>query len=247
MKKLLFAIPLLASCFSAYAGAIAGATEPTQIMNNIQLVMSYAKQIQEYNTQLQQYQAQLQDLKRNPYSALNNNIGIIIHEVGNIMSAQNSIGGTMERIDRNFAEKYGSDIAGSFADKFKIWTDASKGTLNSAMKTAGLHRDAYANDAQALQALFNRSQSSDGTVAAVQQLSALTAMQIQHSQKLGDLLATQNLAANSWMASQVSKEQSSVDNDAEIRKGFIKAAPSEIPPLDTSKKTYKKQNLYSSH
>jgi len=245
MKKFLMVFWLLFSgSFSAHAGSAVGATEFTQMVNMTQLIVAYAKQIEQFKTQLQQYQAQMQDLKRNPYSALNGSISTIIHEVGTIMTAQNSIGGTVAQIDRNFSEKYGSSQAASFADKFKNWTDSSVGTLGAAMKSAGLHRDAYATDSQALQALYNRSQSSDGTVAAVQQLSALTSMQVQQSQKLGDLLATQNLAANTWMASQTSKEESSIDNDAEIRKGFLDAAPNKIPPLDTTKKTYRKQNLY---
>ena len=245
MNKLqLFFVLLLSSSFSTHASAVVGATEFTQIVNMTQLVAAYAQQVQQYKTQLQQYQAQMQDLQKNPYSPLNGNIGTIIHDVGTIMSAQNSLGGTMAQINSNFSQKYGSAQAGSFGDKFKNWTDSSVGTLGAAMKSAGLHRDAYATDAQALQALYNRSQSSDGTVAAVQQLSAITSMQVQQSQKLGDLLATQSVAANTWMASQTSKEQSSIDNDAEIRKGFLAAAPSKIPPLDTSKKTYSKQNLY---
>lgn len=245
MNKIQIAFSLiLSSSLPSHAGSVVGATEFTQIVNMTQLVAAYAQQVQQYKTQLQQYQAQMQDLQRNPYSTLSGNIGTVIHDVGTIMTAQNSIGGSIAQIDRNFANKYGSTQAGSFADKFKNWTDSSIGTLGAAMKAAGLHRDAYTSDAQALQALFNRSQSSDGTVAAVQQLSAITSMQVQQSQKLGDLLATQSLAANNWMASQTSKEQSSIDNDAEIRKGFLDAAPSKIPPLDTSKKTYSKQNLY---
>src|SRR5664279_5066664 len=43
-------------------GAVAGATEPTQILNQIQLVMSYVEQAQQTATQLQQYQTMLTNL-----------------------------------------------------------------------------------------------------------------------------------------------------------------------------------------
>lgn len=218
-----------------FAGAIVGATEFTQIANNIQLVVQYAKQVQQYSTQLQQYQAQMQDLQRNPYSSLNNNVGTIINGVGQIMQAQNSIGGTMAQIDGNFAKTFKSDQAGDFATKFKSWTDTSNGTLNATMKAAGLHRDAYQTDAQALQALFNRSQSSDGTVAAVQQLSAITSMQVQQSQKLGDLLASQNIASSTWMAAQTTRDQAIQDRAAGVAGTLV-----EVPTGDKkSSKEYK--------
>lgn len=210
MKKILLPL-LLLLLFSTSPARAWVASEFTQIMNNIQLVLQYYQQIQQYETQLQQYQTQLRHLEQNPSNAYDDRLKLLIDGVGSVMSAQNAIGGTMEKIDSEFSKKYGNEMMGSFSQKFKTWTRASNDTLGGALRAAGMHRDTYASDSQALKALFNQSQSSTGTVAAVQQLSALTSMQIQQSQKLGDLLAAQNIAANTWMASQVSKEQAQTD------------------------------------
>ena len=49
----------------AHAGVVAGiATEWTQIMNNIQLVLQYEQQVQQYATQLEQAQMQVQHLEQ---------------------------------------------------------------------------------------------------------------------------------------------------------------------------------------
>jgi P-type conjugative transfer protein TrbJ len=217
MKKNTLCLLLLISSVTTRAGSMSGgASEFTQIVNMTQLVLQYAQQIQQYSTQLQQYQAQLRNMEQNPASALSTNTTQVIQGVGSIMSAQNSMGSTMAQIDANFAQKYGSSVAGSFADKFRTWTVTSVGTLGSALSAVGMHRDAYKSDADALQALYNRSQSSTGTVAAVQQLSALNAMQIQQTQKLGDLMATQNTAASSWMASEASKDQAQADVTSKV-------------------------------
>ena len=66
MKKLLLRIGIVMAGFiftmglnvdEAHAGVVAGlATEWTQIMNNVQLVLQYEQQIQQYATQLQQAQ-----------------------------------------------------------------------------------------------------------------------------------------------------------------------------------------------
>jgi len=71
-KKLLFAGLLSLSLHGvASAGAIIGATEPTQILNNIQLLMSYVEQAQQTITQFNQYQTMLKNLQQmTPSSAL---------------------------------------------------------------------------------------------------------------------------------------------------------------------------------
>lgn len=218
------------SSVPAIAGAIVGATEFTQIANNIEMVMQYAQQVQQYETQLQQYQAQLKNMEQNPGGAMSGNATQIIQGVGSIMAAEKSMGGTLNRIDANFSQKYNNPIAGSYADKYKTWTDTSVNTLGSALRAAGLHRDAYASDAQALQALYNQSQSSSGTVAATQQLSALTTMQIQQSQRLGDLMSTQNIASSTWMASQSRKQEA-----AENRASAVAGSLIDVPTGTTSK------------
>jgi P-type conjugative transfer protein TrbJ len=199
----------------ALAGSVAGnggATEVTQWLNNAQLVNAYMQQLTAYSTQLQQYQAQLQNLARNPASMMGTDVNRLIGGIGGMMTAGNSIGGTVASIDKKFGQTFNSPTALSFSERFKQLTSTSTDTLGASMRAAGLHRDAYATDTAALQALFDKSQSSDGTVAAVQQLSAINTMQIQQTQEMKDLLATQNIATATWMAEQSAKQQQNLDS-----------------------------------
>ena len=206
MKKMLLPLSLILLLGSGSARAWL-ASEFTQIANNLELVMQYAKQAQAFQTQLQQYQAQLKNLEQNPGAILDSQVGVLVDQIGKVMSAQNSIGGTVGKMDTEIAKNYGTQVMSSYADKFNMWTNTSRDTLTSAMRSAGMHRDAYATDASALKALFNQSQNSAGSVAAIQQLSAITTMQVQQSQKLGDLIATQNIASSNWMAANTSRQQ----------------------------------------
>jgi len=249
MRKIQFllAASLLAGVCPAMAGSVAGtggSTEYTQILNNVQLANQYAQQVQQYSTQLLQYQAQMQNLVRNPTSLLGADTSKLLNGIGTIMQAGASIGGTMARIDSNFSQKFQSPLAGTFSQNFKTWTTTSTDTLGASLRSAGMHREQFDSDTAALTALFNKSQQSDGTVAAVQQLSALNAMQIQQIQKLQDLLATQNIASSAYMAGQEAKGQSSIDGDAAIQSGFAASKPKTLPSLDTTTKTYNKWNLY---
>lgn len=233
---------------SAFAGSVAGnggSTEITQIANNMQLTASYAQQTQQYSTQLLQYQAQMQNLMRNPTSLLGADTSKLLNGVGTIMQAGASIGGTMARIDGNFSQKYQNPLAGTFSQNFKNWTTTSTDTLGASLRSAGMHRDQFASDTEALTALFNKSQQSDGTVAAVQQLSAINAMQIQQNQKLQDLIATQNIAMSTYMAGREAKDQGAMDNNDAIQNGFIASKPTNLPTIDTNTRTYKKWDLYT--
>lgn len=201
----------VANLAHAGGGMTGGATEWTQILNHVQLMTQYSQQVQQYAIQLQQYQMQLQNLARNPTTLLGADISKLLNGVGGIMQAGQSIGGTMAQIDGNFSQKFGNPVLGTYSQNFKTWTSTSTDTLGAALRAAGMHRDEFATDTAALTALFNKSQQSQGTVGAVQTLSEMTAMQIQQTQKLGDLLATQNVAASTYMASQNAKAQAAQD------------------------------------
>lgn len=69
MKKLAVAVMIAAAVAAVpstvSAGAMAGgSSEVTQIMNNVQLVLSYAKQVNMVSQQVKTYQAQLKQLKQ---------------------------------------------------------------------------------------------------------------------------------------------------------------------------------------
>ncbi|MFA5170252.1 MAG: P-type conjugative transfer protein TrbJ [Sulfuriferula sp.] len=244
MKKILFFVLLVGTGQAMAGGAMTGgASEWTQVMNNVQLVNQYAQQVQQYSTQLQQYQMQLQNLARNPTTLLGSDISKLLNGVGAIMQAGQSIGGTMAQIDGNFSQKFGNPLTGTFSQNFKTWNSTSTDTLGAALRAAGMHRDEFKTDTAALTALFNKSQQSKGTVAALQTLSELTAMQIQQTQKLGDLLATQNTAASTYMAAQNAKQQQAMDSDFATQSGFIATKPTTVPTIN-SNSTYKKWNLY---
>lgn len=70
VAAVLVALSVLAAVGARASGVIAGATEPTQILNNIQLLSNGMEEartaatvISQYETQLQQYQTQLANLK----------------------------------------------------------------------------------------------------------------------------------------------------------------------------------------
>lgn len=247
MKKTILAMSLtLAVVGSVNAGSVAGTgggTEVTQLRNEVQLGLQYAKQIQQYTTQALQLQADLKNLINNPASLLGSEVGGLINGVGQIMSAGNSIGGSMARIDSNFANTFKNPQAFSMSQNFTRWHDTSTSTLQAMMKAAGLHRDNYQSDSDGIRALYNQSQATDGNLKAAQTLAQINVMQVQQLQKLGDLIATQNIASATYMAAQEAKGELQ-NKETEAVKQSLLAPRQPVPKIDTNSPPAKKWNLY---
>src|SRR4051812_7439167 len=73
LKQLAFACMLSALSLSAQAGGgvTGGSTEITQLANNLQLALQYAKQIQQYESQLKNLASLDQWVAVNPAASLN--------------------------------------------------------------------------------------------------------------------------------------------------------------------------------
>lgn len=217
MKTILVFILLCLSSFStnpARAGTVAGfggGTEYTQILNNVQLANSYAQMLTNYSTQLQQYQAQLRNLERGSAGQIGAEIPGIMRGIGTIMASTNSIGGTMATIDGNFARTFNSPLAQNFSNRFRALTTTSTATLGASASAAGLQRDTMEAETAALRRAFDEVRETDGTVAAVQKLGAINAQQVQQTQAMRELIATQNIASSTWMAEQSAKAQMKED------------------------------------
>lgn len=204
-KNIIFLLISFASFFALISPAHAQ-IPTTDIANLVQQGLQYTQQIQQYTRQGLQLQSELKNLMQNPASLLGADVGKLINGVGGIMSATNSIGGNLAQIDRNFGSTFKSPTTATLAANFTRWHNTSTGTLEGALKAAGMHRDQFATDTDALTALYNESQASGGNLQAIQSLAKINAMQVQQTQKLGDLVAAQNIAASTYMAAQSAKE-----------------------------------------
>lgn len=227
---------MLTFCFPSVgiAGSVAGtggATEVTQIQNNLQLVLQYEQQVQAYLRQGQQLQAELKNLIQNPASVMGSDVGNLINGVGRVMSGGRSIGGTMEDIDRNFATTFKSPTADTLARSFSRWNETSTDTLEGALKAIGRHRSQFATDSDAIRALYNESQATEGNLQALQTLSKINTKQLEQNQKLHDLLLNQHTAASTYMAAQVAKQNKTETDFNSLTTPYNP----EIPPVTKSK------------
>lgn len=215
--KLLIAALATLGCGPALAGSVAGtggATEVTQIVNMVKLAASYEQQVMAYVNQLQQYNTMLQNLKSNPLGVFAPDLAKAASDATRLWSTGKNIAGSMSQIDKSFGDTFKSPIALNFADKFSNWNNSSMDALKSAMLNAGLQRENFKSDGEALQKLVEKVSASDGTVAGLQAIGSLNAAQIQESMKLRDLITQQQVTQDTVLAAQASLEKTRVEANA---------------------------------
>lgn len=213
----------------ASAGSVAGtggSTEVTQIINMMQLIQSYEQQVQAYVRQGVQVEAELRNLISNPTSILGSDVGNMINTIGQIWSGGQSIGYNLAQIDQNFARTFKSPTAGNLAKMFTSWHQTNTDTLQAALRSIGAQRDQYASSQAALTDLYNRSQSTNGNLDALQTLSQINVRQIQELQSLKELMATQASAATTYLATQNAKDQKGLDDATGLMQAYKTSIPS---------------------
>lgn len=220
MKRFLFVmIAAMAIGGKANAsGAIAGATEPTQIMNNIQLVLSYVEQAQQTVTQLNQYQTMLTNLMRLTPSELlgqasrqlwqDQNMTQTFSNLRNIVVNGQSMAYTMSNMESRFKSVnpgYGNFGNGmDFFRAYQNWSDNTLGQVKNSVAMVTAHSENFASEEGMVLELANASNSAQGQLQAVQAGNQIGVQMVGQMQKLRQLQMAQMQAQNAYIAGQQS-------------------------------------------
>jgi P-type conjugative transfer protein TrbJ len=186
------------------------ATQAQHAARYAQAADAYAKQLLQLQNQILQYEAMLKNLQDNPLGAVVPNLGLLARNTAKIMANGEGIANNMGNVSDNIARAF-KNPQGDFGVKFRIWSNASKEALTGAMLNAGLQREQFADDTQALEALVTKNAASQGALAATKTLGEIASAQLAESYKLRDLISAQQLATNNFMMAETSKKQEEVD------------------------------------
>lgn len=212
MKK--FLIVLLAFGWAsttapALAGSVAGfggATEVTQILNNVELVSQTAQQVEQTAQQVKMVQIELQNALTDP----NTPWGQTMQALDQLRSAYNtaqSIGYTMASAQSQFNNLYqGYAQGGDMLNKIVAWGNQTKSATQGLLTTAGWTMDQVSSEGALIDSLRARSQSATGQMQAIQTGNAISVQMTQELQELRQLQASQAQAMGSYVAQQNQKQ-----------------------------------------
>ncbi|WP_017161766.1 P-type conjugative transfer protein TrbJ, partial [Xanthomonas phaseoli] len=158
------------------------ATEWTQIMNNVELVMQYAKQVEQYQTQLQDLANQIQqyqNLVQNTKNLTNFQWGSAfqdLQKLNRMVYQGQNLAYNVANLDEMFKSKYpgyssyASQNGGitNASAKLRQWSDDTNESIRETLAVAGLQASQFEGEDQTLRTLQQMSQSAGGRMEALQ-------------------------------------------------------------------------------
>jgi len=228
ITKTIAIVTALALCSGhVQASAIVGATEITQILNNIELVMSYAKQAQEVlNTanmiqnQLQAYQNMIQNTQNLGSLNLSNAANTLL-QLRNLVNSANGISYMMSNINSQYAAVHkgysqysvnGLTPAG-LDQQWQKWETLHKEATVKSLEALKLHEADFATEASTLSTIRSQMQTPTGATQAIQIGNELAMENVSQMQKLRELVMSQTQMMGRYAAIAEEKEEYKAGQD----------------------------------
>lgn len=235
MKRVLFLVLMVLAKF-AWAGAMAGgATEWTQLANNLQLIMSYEEQAQQTIHQFNQYQAMLRNLQRLSPNGLLNSQAQKLWQDSNMSGAFSNlykvvvngqrIAYSGQNLDSQLSALnpgYGSYLASKGFDMqsaYKNWSDNTRQATMSALSLTSAHAEDIQSEADMMSQLSQQSDSVDGQVQAIQAGNRIGIQMVSQMQKLRELQMAQMQAQNVAALSKNAQDSAQLERNEAASRG----------------------------
>jgi P-type conjugative transfer protein TrbJ len=214
---------------TSHAGPVPGlgATEVTQILNNVQLVgiqsSAVAQLAQQVQMQINQV-TQIMHLLNQYNNMVQNTLNLPNHIWGNITPLFNSLAQTVQQgqalsyalanVDNTLRARFGTFSTFSqsplssaqFSNKYADWSETNQDTIAGAMRAANLQYNDFSNEQSRLAAIQSMSQSSDGVNKSIQVANQIAVEQVQQMQKLRQLSMSQMQMTAAFQARYVAVE-----------------------------------------
>jgi len=227
-------------------GAVTGATEMTQLLNNgelISLVGQSSEQITNQITQITQLAEQIQNQLNIYQNMLQNTAQLPNHiwgqvegdlnQLRDIVNQGQGIAFSMGNADDLLKQRFKSyaDLktnlpnAESFSSSYLTWSNTNRDTISSTLKAASLTADQFDSEEDTMSQLRSMSQSADGQMKALQVGHQIAAQQVAQMQKLRGIVSQQTTMMGTWLQS----EQMDKDLAQARREKFFNADVQSIP------------------
>lgn len=238
MKR--FALPILLISTQLTAGTVAGnggATEVTQISNNIQLMNQYfelAHQTQQLADQIRKQSQMVSDMEKQGKTVGTFEWGQTqadLQTLSRDVIEGQALAYSLSNLDARYRQTYkGYDAytreqgqtPGEISQRYGNWSQTNLDTIRSSMRAAKLQESQFSSEEQTLKTLERMGSTAEGRMQALQVGTQISAMQVGQLQKLRALMMSQMQMQANYMAAESSKSDMQT---AESRKFFQRTAP----------------------
>lgn len=216
-KILAVALMAASAVADVNAGAVVGATEITQILNNSQLLGSYGEQVQQTIHQVNMYQKMLQNLKQSVPSALldqqaqnlwnGSNMNQTFRNLQTIVQNGQRVSYSLASQDQIFKKLhpgYGSQF--NSKDSYRDWSDDTHAAVQNSLAVSGVQAESIQNEQDMVRELQTRSQSADGQLSMLKAGNDIGVAMVGQMQQLRQLQIAQMTAQGHYVANQTAQQ-----------------------------------------
>ncbi len=189
------------------------ATEITQILNHVELVLQYAQQVQMVRNDLQRYA----DMLKHGTPLSNQVFGPVtqdLQQLAQVVQGGQALAYSMANLDvqfRNTFKGYGQAFSPTaFYQNYQQWSQTSLDTTHGTLKAMGLQGAQLQNEQTVLAALHQMMQTPVGRMQAIEIGSDLSEQQVEQLMKLRQLMILDLQSKQAYQAEQIQKEQADV-------------------------------------
>jgi P-type conjugative transfer protein TrbJ len=192
MRKSLVLLLLLLLLCSPPRPALAGpyATEVTQILNHVQLVLSYAVQANQLATQIKLLADAIKNTVHNPHQVFWN-IQADLNALAGVVQGGRSLAYSLGNLDALWHQTYpgyGGYAPTGYYNRYQAWAQTTLDTTIGAMRAAGLQGQQLNGEVSLIQNLEGQSQSADGRLLALNVATQMADQEAQQMQKLREIM-----------------------------------------------------------
>jgi len=192
MRKSLVVLLLLLLFCSPPRPALAGAyaTEITQVLNHVQLVLTYAVQANQLATQIKMLADAIKNTARNPHQIFWN-IQADLNALAGVVQGGRALAYSLGNLDALWHQTYpgyGGYARTGYYNRYQNWSQTTLDTVIGAMRGAGLQGRQLNSEVGLIMNLEGQSQSADGRLLALNVVTQLADQQAQQMQKLREIM-----------------------------------------------------------
>lgn len=200
------------------------ATEPTQILNNIQLVLQYVKQVEQHTTQVRNMATNISQLQDMIVQATQFNLGgqlkpfydiaRSLRTIGENVQSARALAYSMDNLDGKFRNQFRGYLANpNVGGQYRDWATSVNATMESTMKGMELTRREIENETTFAEKLRDMAKTSNGRNQLEQTMIAFADSSVAQLQKLRTLMLMDMQSKQAYQAYQVNNEMMLRAND----------------------------------
>lgn len=198
IRKTVAALVATMSISSAHAGGVvAGATEFTQIMNNVELVSIYSAEIEQIARQLQMVQNMVQNTNQLPIQMWSSVEGQLVSLVNAITSVNGVVNATENALAMTEQQFGNGGLLDNHELRLRSWNQGVNNQIGTALRNMGLNANQFQTRQQALSQIQAASQSATGRMQVLQAGNQISGLMVNEMQSLhGTIISAEQAQLN---------------------------------------------------